>query len=281
MLHGRKKQEKVALSEEEKKQIEDKLTKISTINKTLLKKRANKEYDRASLDQTEKFSFLSPDFSTLWNYRREILAFIMDNEFKDDPLEQYKLMGKELEFLVKGIVRSPKSYTLWYQRQWAIEKGLVIEKGLTENESIEKRWQSKILESELKLCDKMLGMDERNFHCWNYRLQIAEYYLSEMAKRLQGSTEVDTFSVQCQFISKECLMAENLIKKNFSNFSAWHYRSKLMPKLHVKEEGRTYLIPLEKIQEDLALLKHAFFTDPKDQSPWNYHEWLINLLLPV
>lgn len=58
-------------------------------------------------------------------------------------------------------------------------------------------------------------------------------------------------------------MAENLIKKNFSNFSAWHYRSKLMPILYEKEASQ-YLIPFEKIKEDLALLKHAFFTDPKD-----------------
>jgi hypothetical protein len=35
------------------------------------------------------------------------------------------------------------------------------------------------------------------------------------------------------------------------------------------------------VQDDLALLKHAFFTDPKDQSPWNYHEWLISIISPV
>lgn len=79
-------------------------------------------------------------------------------------------------------------------------------------------------------------------------------------------------------------MAEALIKKNFSNFSAWHYRSKLLPELYSRlpsEEKSPYPIPLDKIKEDLALLKHAFFTDPKDQSPWNYHEWLISLLSPV
>jgi geranylgeranyl transferase type-2 subunit alpha len=77
-------------------------------------------------------------------------------------------------------------------------------------------------------------------------------------------------------------MAETLIKKNFSNFSAWHYRSKLMPILYEKAVNRgNYLIPFEKIKEDLALLKHAFFTDPKDQSPWNYHEWLLSLIAPV
>lgn len=62
MLHGRKKQAKQELTAEQKKDIEDKLKKITTINKTLLKKRANKDYDRASLEQTEKFSYLSPDF---------------------------------------------------------------------------------------------------------------------------------------------------------------------------------------------------------------------------
>ena len=35
------------------------------------------------------------------------------------------------------------------------------------------------------------------------------------------------------------------------------------------------------MKSDLELLKHAFFTDPNDQSPWNYHEWLISLLTPV
>lgn len=60
-------------------------------------------------------------------------------------------------------------------------------------------------------------------------------------------------------------MAEGLIKKNFSNFSAWHYRSKLMPILYGTERSKeNYLIPFDKIKEDLALLKHAFFTDPKD-----------------
>jgi geranylgeranyl transferase type-2 subunit alpha len=60
-------------------------------------------------------------------------------------------------------------------------------------------------------------------------------------------------------------MAEKLIKKNFSNYSAWHYRSKLLPEIYQRKdiEG-PYPIPFDKIKEDLALLKHAFFTDPKD-----------------
>ena len=38
------------------------------------------------------------------------------------------VIKKELEFLFKGIARSPKSYTLWFHRQWVIELGLNFEK---------------------------------------------------------------------------------------------------------------------------------------------------------
>ena len=82
----------------------------------------------------------------------------------------------ELKFLVKGIMRSPKSYTLWFQRQWAIQKGLVFERNL-------KQVDSQILQNELLLCTKMLKMDERNFHCWNYRLWVVETFLKEHAVR--------------------------------------------------------------------------------------------------
>jgi hypothetical protein len=75
-------------------------------------------------------------------------------------------------------------------------------------------------------------------------------------------------------------MAEKIIRKNFSNYSAWHYRGKLMPRLYERRESR-YVLPLERIISDLDMLKHAFFTDPNDQSPWNYHEWLISLVTPI
>lgn len=37
------------------------------------------------------------------------------------------MIKAELELLLKGIARSPKSYTLWFHRQWTIQLGLIEE----------------------------------------------------------------------------------------------------------------------------------------------------------
>jgi geranylgeranyl transferase type-2 subunit alpha len=97
------------------------------------------------LAQTEKFSILSPDFNTLWNYRREIISHLFQSM---DAKARLEMVKAELMMLIKGIKRSPKSYTLWYQRQWAIEIGLKEEAKLIE----ENTWRSTILDMELGLC---------------------------------------------------------------------------------------------------------------------------------
>ena len=104
------------------------------------------------------------------------MVHLFATELDGKPEEKLKQVESELKFLVKGIMKSPKSYTLWFQRQWIIEKGLGFERDL-------KLDKSKIMEMELLLCNKMLKMDERNFHCWNYRLWVVEIYLKENTKR--------------------------------------------------------------------------------------------------
>ena len=144
-----------------------------------------------TLTQTEKFSFLSPDFTTLWNYRREILTYLLKEKFEKDLKQKFELIGAELKFLVKGIMASPKSYTLWFHRQWILQEGLELEKdqlhasfkGDSALAHTHLSVNSEIMIQELMLCNKMLKMDERNFHCWNYRLWVVNLYLKDIDKR--------------------------------------------------------------------------------------------------
>lgn len=67
---------------------------------------------------------------------------------------------------------------------------------------------------ELKLCNKMLDLDERNFHCWNYR----NWLISEVEKS------------SMEYVERELAYTLAKYEKNFSNFSALHFRSKNLVK---------------------------------------------------
>ena len=84
----------------------------------------------ASLGQTEKFAKLSPDFTTVWNYRREILEHLFtEGEGQFNTLAgKLEVIKNELLMLVKQVMASPKSYSIWEHRVWTISLGLKLEK---------------------------------------------------------------------------------------------------------------------------------------------------------
>ena len=86
----------------------------------------------------------------------------------------------------------------------------------------------------------------RNFHCWDHR-------------RLLLRTNPTFFDLK---IEEE--ITTKLITTSFSNFSAWHYRSKLLNLAETKIAER-----------ELELVLNAVFTDPADSSSWIYHRYLI------
>jgi len=159
MYHGRKRSQRRELTPEELAKANAKLEKIIKINKAFLEKRVQKEYSEKTLEITQKIALLSPDFDTVWNYRREIITFLNETKSPDD---KYKFYITELLSLVKLMKENPKSYTLWEHRQWVILQGLKIEKFMTDAQL--SQVGGGILNNELKLCDKMLVADERNFH---------------------------------------------------------------------------------------------------------------------
>eukprot|EP01122_Echinamoeba_exundans_P008076 TRINITY_DN2608_c0_g1_i1.p1 TRINITY_DN2608_c0_g1~~TRINITY_DN2608_c0_g1_i1.p1 ORF type:complete len:262 (-),score=52.67 TRINITY_DN2608_c0_g1_i1:24-809(-) len=132
---------------------------------------------------------VNADCYTIWGYRREILLSLKSQKA---PEEIKDLFAAELKFLEGILQHWPKSYWVWFQRQW-----------VAEHHEID-------FAHELVLCSLMHKADSRNFHCWNYRR-----FAAAKAKATAES---------------ELAITMSLIENDPSNYSAWHYRSILLPR---------------------------------------------------
>ena len=134
-------------------------------------------------------------------------------------------MQTELDIALRVLASNPKSYWAWHHRRWCI--------GLLESYDHKK---------EVEICNKFLAHDCRNFHAWRHRrwavAMCGDLYDSELQKTYE------------------------MISAEFSNFSAWHYRSQLPN--------------LTDLREEIELATNAFWTDANDQSSWIYYRWLLN-----
>ncbi|KAM4808231.1 geranylgeranyl transferase type-2 subunit alpha [Rhinophrynus dorsalis] len=234
-MHGRVKV-KTTLEQQEakRKEKEKKLQLYVSVTKEALHKREVGQLDKEALDLTAQILALNPDFASLWNLRREVFLQLRDN--RSDEEMRLLCLG-ELSFLENCLRVSPKSYGTWYHRCW-----------------IMKLMPQPDWARELALCNKFLEVDERNFHCWDYRRFVT-----------QSSSIPHT---------EELVFTSNLISKNFSNYSSWHYRSKLLPQVH-PDPLRLGRVTEHVLLTELELVQNAFFTDPNDQSAWFYHRWLL------
>ncbi|DBA77983.1 TPA: Rab geranylgeranyltransferase, variant 2 [Trebouxia sp. C0004] len=163
-----------------------------------------------------------------------------------------------------ALTRNPKSYSSWHHRKWIIQTHLVP------------------LDAELRLVKQFMQADSRNFHCWSYwRLLV----------KLMGLSAED----QESYILGR-------IEDNFSNYSAWHERTRVLQALNTErptlslaellaadspaqsssaagneptDAVESQPLPGHVLQQEYELVKNAFYTEPHDQSSWLYLRWLI------
>eukprot|EP00826_Nyctotherus_ovalis_P022658 TRINITY_DN1751_c0_g1_i14.p1 TRINITY_DN1751_c0_g1~~TRINITY_DN1751_c0_g1_i14.p1 ORF type:complete len:512 (+),score=178.98 TRINITY_DN1751_c0_g1_i14:168-1703(+) len=269
MYHGRKREPKVIPTEEQKKANAELLAKIQKINQELLQRRVAKQYNAENLELTEKAGALFTDNYTVWNYRREIIQEIVFKSSEKSVEDKKKFIVSELKLILKLLMRNQKSFPLWFHRQWCIEYGLKLDDAALGKED-------SILKNELKLCAELLTHDGRNFHCWNYKAWLLELETANI-NRVYEDKEKREKALK-EMYEREYKYTTQLISKDFSNYSTWFYRSKMLPYLF---PDPTYLISVQKVREELEMLKQALYTEPKDQSCWNHHRWLMSLVLPV
>jgi len=238
-MHGRLKVKTTEQQEKEKKvERAAKLKSYRQAMDTILLRRSEGHKDETQLKISAQVLQSNPDITTLWNIRKEILLHLFEKPVVEDEqsIDKDTRLNKELDLTQACLMINPKSYGAWYHRTWSLEH------------MDRPNWKK-----ELALCNKYLQLDERNFHCWDYRKWVAA-----QAK------------VSCQ---DELEFTMEKIGENFSNYSAWHYRSKLLPLLYPGDNNNT--IQESTLHSELDLVQNAAFTDPEDSSAWFYHTWLL------
>lgn len=263
--HGKLKEKKSEPSELEKEQLKKKLESITTINKDILKKRNSNDneeekYNINKLEYLFKASKMMTDSTTIFNYRKEIILY---NKKTMTPENYYDLLKQEIQKITALTMSSPKSYVLWNHREFVLNQA-------SPYEADNGMYSKCLLIQDLAMCNLFLMKDDRNFHVWNYRLVVVL-----LISKYFNDKFYDLLDKEIEFSMKK-------IKESCSNFSAWHYRAKLINIYFChkniswnSEECISYF------KEDLNFLQKAMYTDPKDQSPWNYHLLLIQSFLPV
>lgn len=184
---------------------------------------------------TSKLLTLNPEYYTIWNHRRQILAKgLFPNDVSPGPESEgshttaegdeqsscLALIRSDLAFLVPLLRKFPKCYWIWNYRTWLLEQSI----RLLSRQASRQLWQE-----ELALVGKMLALDNRNFHGWGYRRTVVARLESQaLSPQAAGG--------RTSMVEDEFAYTTRMIGTNLSNFSAWHYRTKLIPRL-LNERG--------------------------------------------
>ncbi|KAJ8306025.1 hypothetical protein KUTeg_016570 [Tegillarca granosa] len=215
--HGRLKVKTTSEQQEAKrKEREKKLKLYNAGTQAAFSKRKKGEHDEEGLKITGEILAVNPDFYSLWNFRKEIYLYILDNRNKD---EVQKMMEDELSFLETCLKVNPKSYGSWNHR-----------------------------------CFVMDNMPKPDW--------ARELHLRFVVERSNVNLE------------DELLFTTHKIQTNFSNYSSWHYRSKLLPLVY-PDHSNPVGVQEEVLLKEYEVVQNAIFTDPDDQSAWFYHRWLL------
>lgn len=191
----------------------------------------------------------NPDEYTLWTFRREVLLLRVQSSTKSAADDLWK---RELNLTAGALRNHPKAYPAWQHRLWLL-------KDLDLSERLSPNIQQNAVSEEEHLSRQMLMKDPRNFHIWAHRMRVRSILCAQSPLRV-GELERSEF-----------VFVENKINDDFANYSAWHRRSVLLPRIRFGPDANV----VQQIREELDYVRQAFYTEPDVQSMWFYHRWLL------
>lgn len=297
-MHGRKRSLRDKVTKEEQEKTFQKVFELRLLVSSACKRYADMDLSQDSMRVTATVLTQHPELYSLWNFRRKIISQEIgdmrrqysskEGEEEEESTRKSELV-KALQMIIKAEMeltfvalsqKNPKSYCAWYQRKWLIDYVDQMLRQLSTASDGIALLEVFDFDRELKLCAKLLAVDERNFHCWNYRNFLLDKKYREVAVVPTGGQEEggDRGNKRLQ---EELQDTASLIQTNFSNFSAWHRRIVLLSPLLKSSIGEVLLgkHPVYHLKADLDLVHNAIFTEPADQSAWIYYEFLMDHLL--
>lgn len=242
----------------------------------MLQEKKLKVYTVETLGHTTELLALNPEFNAVWNFRRHILLSL----FEEGGIDVDQAINDDLRMVMGQLKLYPKCYWIWNHRTWCLQ----------ELESLGKaNWTF-----ELGIVLKLLEADSRNFHGWHYRRYVVQQIESKAVK--EAKTPSDKALSTLKIDLDEFRYTTQKITKNISNFSAWHNRSKLIPKIFsliaedpdrktlehdYREELALFSSPHHLLLKELEMVKTGMYMDPEDTSVWLYMKWLLSETLFV
>lgn len=112
-------------------------------------------------------------------------------------------------------------------------------------------------------------------------LQVPPSSATTATKTTMNANELSMlFLENMELLHQEWDFTKTKIQDNFSNFSAFHYRSKLLPMMMTMKTNNNnnnnnndYY---EMLHDELSMIENAIFTEPDDQTAWWYHHFLLD-----
>lgn len=225
---------------------------------------AERQYTFEVLGLVTKLLNENPEYYTIWNHRRRIMQALFSGSDAETVGSQTaeELIQGDLQLTFALLRKFPKCYWIWNHRNWLLRNG-ESQMGAEPGRNM---WSG-----ELQLVNKMLHADSRNFHAWGYRRFVVAQ-LERLAAAAGGASSGSLAESEFDYTTK-------MVKTNLSNFSAWHNRSKLIPRL-LDERNADPKARHALLDSELRLISEAINTDPFDQSIWFYHQYLMSTLSP-
>lgn len=257
-------------TEEQRLQDLEKIKKYRNLEDQIRTQVATGTYTLDLFELTTKLLRQNPEYYTIWNIRRRcliscLLSGAADQTSSDaqdgtsDTKNQdsdSQVLQSEIAFTMPLLLEFPKCYWIWNFRQWLLAQAI---------QRLPLPVARKIWETELGLVSKMLNKDQRNYHAWGYRRLVVAQLESS---KLDGKSMAED----------EFAYTTKMIRQSLSNFSAWHNRSQLIPKV-LEQRGADDKARAAFLGEELDLVRDALNVGPEDQSLWYYHQFLVSQIV--